>query len=182
MKNRYLILYVLILLFTCSCRRYHTQQQAQNDITSGHKEKEVLLQINEKLVEKDAEEIRAYAEKKGWKMRTTQSGLWYMIYQHGSGEKAAKGKDVELNYTLSLLDSVVCYTSEKSGPKKFKIGQGGPEGPVEAGLEEGVLLMRTGDKARLIMPPHLAHGLTGDENCIPRRATIVYDIELLNVK
>ena len=59
----------------------------------------------------------------------------------------------------------------------FKVGFGG----VESGLEEGVLLLRTGDKARFIMPPHLAHGLIGDGDCIPMRAIIIYDVELVRV-
>ena len=107
-------------------------------------------------------------------MKTTDSGLWYMIYHSGQGEKAVTGKIATLEYTLSLLDSTVCY----SGQKEFRLGQGG----VESGLEEGVLLMRTGDKARMVMPPHLAHGLTGDGICIPRRAIILYDVELVNIK
>jgi FKBP-type peptidyl-prolyl cis-trans isomerase len=41
--------------------------------------------------------------------------------------------------------------------------------------------MHVGDKARLILPPHLAHGLLGDENRIPARSIIVYEIELLDI-
>ena len=52
---------------------------------------------------------------------------------------------------------------------------------VESGLHEGVQLMRVGDKSRMIMPPHLAHGILGDGDCIPRRAIIIYDVELLNI-
>jgi len=55
-------------------------------------------------------------------------------------------------------------------------------GNVESGLEEGVLLMRVGDKALMLMPPHLAHGLTGDGDCIQRRAIILYDIELVSIE
>ena len=107
-------------------------------------------------------------------MKTTESGLWYMIYHSGQGEKAATGKIATLEYTLSLLDSTVCY----SGQKEFRLGRS----RVESGLKEGVLLMRVGDKARMIMPPHLAHGLLGDGVCIPQRAIILYDVELVNIR
>ena len=60
---------------------------------------------------------------------------------------------------------------------RFKIGQGG----VESGLEEAVLLMSVGDKGRFIMPPHLAHGLLGDNNKIPPRSIIVYQAELIKL-
>lgn len=164
--------------FIFSCRRYNTQQPAQDTAEIESRKQEVLLRVNRQLVEEDAAEIKAFAERNGWKMQTTGSGLWHMISRSGQGEKAAEGKIATLEYTVSLLDGTVCYSSEQSGPKVFRLGQGG----VEPGLEEGVLLMRTGDKARLIMPPHLAHGLTGDGNCIPKRAIILYDVELVSLK
>jgi FKBP-type peptidyl-prolyl cis-trans isomerase len=66
---------------------------------------------------------------------------------------------------------------DNDDPKTFLIGQGG----VESGLEEGILLLQEGDKARFIMPPHLAHGLIGDRDKIPARATIIYDLELVSL-
>jgi FKBP-type peptidyl-prolyl cis-trans isomerase len=51
----------------------------------------------------------------------------------------------------------------------------------ESGLEQGILMMQEGDKARFILPPHLAHGLLGDENMIPARSIIVYEVELLDI-
>jgi FKBP-type peptidyl-prolyl cis-trans isomerase len=114
----------------------------------------------------------------GWDMTESQTGLWSQIYEKGNGVTAAKGKFITLSYTLSLLDGSVCYTSDSLGYKQFLIGSGG----VESGLEEGVLLLREGDKARFVLPPHLAQGLTGDGNKIPPRAIIVYDVEVINIK
>jgi FKBP-type peptidyl-prolyl cis-trans isomerase len=170
-----LILLCSLLLF--SCRRYSTQQPADTPEIERLK-KEVLLRVNRELVEEDAVKIKAFAERSGWKMQPTESGLWYMIYSTGQGEKAVEGKVAALAYTVSLLDGTVCYSSEQLGAKVFRLGQGG----VETGLEEGVLLMRVGDKARFIMPPHLAHGLTGDGDCIRQRAIILYDVELISLK
>ena len=55
-------------------------------------------------------------------------------------------------------------------------------GGVESGLEEGILLMKTGGKAKFILPPHLAYGLPGDGKKIPARAILVYDVELLSIQ
>lgn len=76
-----------------------------------------------------------------------------------------------------MLTGDLVYSSEIAGEREFRIGRGG----VELGLEEGILLMREGDKARFIMPSHLAHGVPGDGVKIPARAAIVYDLELLKV-
>ncbi len=160
------------------CRHYNTQQPESDTTSAERKKKDVLIRVNRELVDDDAKEIEAFAERNGWEMKTTESGLRYMIYRHGQGEKAVTGKLAELAYTVSLLDGTVCYSSDRSGLKTFRLGQGG----VESGLEEGVLLMRMGDKARFIMLPHLAHGLSGDGDRIPPRAIIVYDVELLHLK
>ena len=175
-----LLSYSIILLFVLSCRRYNTQQPVQDVAEIERLKKEALLRANQQLVEEDVSAIEAFAARKGWQMKTTETGLWYMIYEKGNGKKAATGMTATLEYSVSLLDSgsTVCYSSALSGPKEFRLGHGG----VEAGLEEGVLLMRAGDKARFILLPHLAHGLAGDGVCIPRRATILYDVELVKLR
>ena len=139
--------------------------------------KESLIRANKGLVTIDHERIEAFAERHQWKMGTTETGLWYQIYDHGDGDSARIGLIANMNYTVSLLDGTVCYSSDSTGSKSFVIGHGG----VESGLEEAILMMRVGDKARFIMPPHLAHGLPGDNNKIPARSTIVYQVELLNL-
>ena len=169
-----LLTYSVILLLVFSCRRYNTQQPAQDSAEIDRLKKEVLLRVNQQLVEEDVADIEIFVERKGWQMNTTESGLWYMIYEKGDGEKAATGKVATLEYTVSLLDSTVCY----SGLKVIRLGRG----DAETGLEEGVLLMQAGDKARLILLPHLAYGIAGDGDCIPRRATILYDVELVKVQ
>lgn len=100
-----------------------------------------------------------------------------MVYEKGSGSKAKKGKIATINAKISLLDGTVCYKTDSLHPKVFKIGRGG----VESGLEEGMLLLNQGDKARLILPPYMAHGLLGDEDKIPPRSTIVYELEVLKI-
>ena len=137
--------------------------------------KESLIRANKGLVTIDKERIEAFAERHQWEMSTTETGLWYQIYEHGDGDSARVGLIAHINYSVSLLDGTLCYTSDSTGEKQFRIGQGG----VESGLEEAILLMRTGDKGRFIMPPHLAHGLIGDGNKIPARSSIVYQVECI---
>jgi FKBP-type peptidyl-prolyl cis-trans isomerase len=167
---------ILIFLFLLqSCRT----APEQGDITDEelHKSQERMVEVNKILVKKDAERIAAYVDRHNWDMTETQTGLWYMICFKGKGAEAQPAMIATINYSISLLDGSKCYSSDNTGPKQFKIGQGG----VESGLEEGILLMHEGDKARFVMPPHLAYGLVGDNNKIPPRAIIIYEVELIKL-
>ncbi len=173
MKEYLFLTYLMILISGCSNgnKKELTRQQIIQ-----HQEN--LIRANKYLVTNDAERIRAYAKRRNWDLHSTSTGLWYMIYVHGKGKPAQEGKMAVLTYKLWLLDgTTLCYSSDATGPKKFRIGKGG----VESGLEEGVLLLKEGDKARFILPPHLAYGVPGDGIKIPKRSIIVYDVTLTNI-
>lgn len=163
-----------LFLFMTSCRKEKDRRYSGGDI---REKKEMLVRVNKYLVKKDVELIESYIQRRGWTMELTESGLFYEIFEHGNGDKAANGKMATINYTVSLLDGTVCYNSEGQGPKKFVLGHN----TEESGLEQGILMMQEGDKGRFILPPHLAHGLLGDENRIPARSIIVYEVELVDV-
>ncbi len=165
--------FLLIALLFIACKSNPKRYSAKEK-----KEFEKNLVIaNKGLVKKDQNEISGYIAKRKWNMKKTKTGLWYEIIKHGNGKKAEAGMVAQLRYEIVLLNGTLCYSSDSLGIKKFKIGQGG----VESGLEEAVLLLKSGDYARFIMPPHLAHGLIGDDNKIPPRSTIVYNVELIKL-
>jgi len=164
-----------VSLFMSGCKQ---KEETRAVHSSSDEQDEMLVRINKYLVEKDVELIESYAERRGWDIQQTETGLFYEIYEKGSGQNASTGKYVTIHYTLSLLDGTVCYSSDRSGPKRFRLGRS----REESGLEQGLMMMRVGDKAHLIMPPHLAHGLLGDEDKIPARSVIVYDVELVKVE
>jgi FKBP-type peptidyl-prolyl cis-trans isomerase len=166
---------ITVWLFSCTGQNNGDHRPpSEKDATE---DKKTLMEVNKYLVTKDSEIIESYVKRVGWDMTETKSGLWYEIYEHGSGPQAETGMNATITYTVSLLDGTICYRVDNDDPKTFLIGQGG----VESGLEEGILLLQEGDKARFIMPPHLAHGLIGDRDKIPARATIIYDLELVSL-
>ncbi len=174
-KFIYLILVsISILNLTCCEQKKITSQQKE---ISDKGYKDTLIMINKYLIKQDDERIEAYIKRHDKNMQITESGLRFEILKKGTGEIARKGLIAKMNYKIELLDGTLCYSSDSTGVKIFKIGQGG----VESGLEEALLLMRVGDEATLIMPPYLAHGLIGDMKKIPARATIVYHVELLSI-
>jgi FKBP-type peptidyl-prolyl cis-trans isomerase FkpA len=170
-KSWIIVLAIAITMVAC-------RNQSRDEQSSGNSNaQESLVRINKYLVKQDADKIKGFISRHGWKMTETKAGLWYEIVENGTGPKCEKGKKVTLSYKVSLLDGTVCYSSATSGNKTFNIGNGG----VEAGLEQGILMLKVGDSARFIMPPHLAYGLMGDEDKIPARATLVYELKVLNI-
>lgn len=139
---------------------------------------DTLVKFNKEIVKSEIQEIEDFIERYRWKMQTSPTGLRYLVSREGQGLMPVKGETVVLKYDLKLLNGRSLYNSEKSGLREFVIGTGS----VENGLEEGVLLLRPGDHAKLIVPSHLAFGLLGDLKEIPERAVLVYDIELVAVK
>jgi FKBP-type peptidyl-prolyl cis-trans isomerase FkpA len=136
-----------------------------------------LLNYNKSVVKTEDQEIEDFVQRYGWKMGKSTTGLRYMIYKHGSGEKAVNGKKALIRYELRLINGNLCYSSAKTGPREFILGHG----EIETGTEEGILLMRVGDRAKFIVPSHLAFGLLGDQDKIPPKSTLIYDIELIKL-
>jgi FKBP-type peptidyl-prolyl cis-trans isomerase len=166
--------FLIQVLFIHSCGQ---SVEPDKKMTSNTME-ESLLKANKQLVKTEDQQINDFISRYGWKMNETGTGLRYLIYQNGKGDKVIKGNKVTLGYSVSLLSGEVCYSSEKSGNKIFVVGQGG----VETGLEEGILFLKKDDRAKIILPSHLAFGLVGDGDKIPAKATLVYDVELLEIK
>jgi peptidyl-prolyl cis-trans isomerase A (cyclophilin A) len=109
----------------------------------------------------------------------TASGLRYQILQKGEGKKATKGAGVSVHYKGQLLDGTVFDSSYKrKQPIDFNVGVG----QVISGWDEGIQLLQVGDKARFVIPSNLAYGSAGAGGVIPPDATLIFDVELMDVK
>ena len=103
----------------------------------------------------------------------------YKILQNGEGKQATKGANVSVHYKGQLLDGTVFDSSYKrKQPIDFPVGVG----QVIAGWDEGILLLKVGDKARFVIPSNLAYGESGAGGVIPPNATLIFDVELMDVK
>ncbi len=107
---------------------------------------------------------------------TTASGLRYHIVDGGTGESPIASDTVLVNYQGMLPDGRVFDSSYQRGqPAAFRLDQ------IIPGWTEGIQLMRKGGKARFTIPPALAYGEAGAGNVIPPNATLIFDIELLEI-
>lgn len=130
----------------------------------------------EAKVKEDAE---AKMEKLAAGFDKTESGLRYKMIQKGNGKKAENGKTVSVHYTGQLEDGKVFDSSyPRKKPIEFPLGRGN----VIEGWDEGIALLQVGDKARFVIPSHLGYGSRGAGGAIPPNATLIFDVELMDVK
>ena len=109
----------------------------------------------------------------------TESGLRYKMIQRGDGKRAEAGKTVAVHYEGSLDNGKVFDSSyPRKKPIEFRLGQG----QVIEGWDEGIALLKVGDKARFVIPSHLGYGPSGAGGVIPPNANLIFDVELMDVK
>jgi FKBP-type peptidyl-prolyl cis-trans isomerase FkpA len=108
---------------------------------------------------------------------TTASGLQYKVLRAGSGPKPSADAVVKVNYKGSLLDGKVFDSSyDRNEPVEFPLNQ------VVPGWSEGVGLMNVGSKYQFWIPSDLAYGEAGSPPVIGPNATLVFEVELLEIK
>ena len=111
--------------------------------------------------------------------QTTASGLKYSIDLPGTGAQPQPGQTVSVHYTGWLPDGTKFDSSRDRGaPLEFPLGQG----RVIKGWDEGIGLMKVGEKRTLVIPPDLAYGSRGAGGVIPPNATLVFKVELVGAR
>lgn len=175
------------------------KKQAAIDLEKQKKQVEIENEAKKAYFEKYAGVIKpkaAYFAQQKATATTTESGLAYKITQKGTGVKPAEGTSVNINYSGyfedgSLFDSNYEEVSKAYGkfdsnraaqdgysPFPFEIGQKG----MIPGFLEGLDLISYGEKAILFIPAKLAYGESGAGGVIPPNATLVFEIEMLQIK
>jgi len=173
MRTRLFPLLVLVLLVLGSCGS--PEKPKKTELTKDQVNA-LSVQMNTWDADRQQDEIDQYISHHGWDMKETESGVFYMSMTAGSGDSARTGQTASVTYEIYLLDGTKCYTSGDT-PKDIVIG----EDYIESGLHEGLLHMHVGEQMRFILPSHLAHGLTGDQDKIPPRSSVVYEVKLLGL-
>ncbi len=138
------------------------------------KEKKELA-IDKQKLEEDM--LKDFIQKENITIKPTASGLYYIVETKGNGKKPKKGDKLIIHYTGKFINGEIFDSSlKRAKPLIYNFGDKG----FIAGWEEGVSYMSEGEKAKLIIPSHLAYGekKTGP---IPAYSTLIFDIELIKI-
>lgn len=174
MKAIYLnfILIFSLALFGC---RGEKPKKLKQDWSDAHS-----VDFNQEVNEREQLQIKLFlAHFTSLKMTQTDSGLRYMIYKSsGKGELAKSGQQATIRIRVERLNGEVCYETPENETETLVIDKS----EKESGIHEALKLMRIGDKAKLILPSYLGHGLLGDRVTIPPQAVLYFDLELIDLK
>ncbi|MDR0801231.1 FKBP-type peptidyl-prolyl cis-trans isomerase [Fluviicola sp.] len=161
------------LLLLCSC----SEKEEQPKQVNWNMEKST--EMNKELaIEQDLDIDLYFARHENWEVKQTGTGLRYVIFKKTNGAIPKPGMEAKTQYRITLLDGREVYKTEADEFDIFRIDKS----DMESGIHEGIKLMHVGEKAKLVFPSHLAHGLVGDLDKIPPLSPLVVDIELIGIE
>ncbi|HEY9177234.1 MAG TPA: FKBP-type peptidyl-prolyl cis-trans isomerase [Flavipsychrobacter sp.] len=131
--------------------------------------------------QEDDEKLIKYFKKNKLNPQRTSSGLYYMITETTDNEQPLSGQTVTVNYTGKLMDGTVFDSNQLPEfnhvqPFSFKLGRG----QVIRGWDEGIALLKKGEKATLFIPSYLAYGDRSPSPKIPPHSILIFEVELVD--
>jgi FKBP-type peptidyl-prolyl cis-trans isomerase len=167
------MLTMVIVVFSC------TEQQSVEQPKIMEWSREQSTEFGRNIALEEDIDIKLFLKRReNWAVTETGSGLRYWVYESHGGQPAQEGSIVDVEFEVRLLDDSLCYRTEQGELATFKVDKS----DVETGVQEGIKLMSKGDRAKLIIPSHLGHGLVGDMNKIPPLQVLIVDIHLIDIR
>ena len=140
--------------------------------------KEKSIELNKRIALEEKLAIKLFlAQHQDWSIIESGSGLQYFIYEKGNGPAISVGSVIDVEYSVSKLDGTLCYKTSDDKVLEIVVDHS----QVETGIQECLKKMKEGDKAKMVIPSHLAHGLTGDMDKIPPLTPIVIDLHVIEI-
>ncbi|MBN3521148.1 FKBP-type peptidyl-prolyl cis-trans isomerase [Algoriphagus lutimaris] len=163
---------------------FFNQTMEAEELKRADRAKELLVE--------EAKTIEAYVAEKGLNANKTESGLYYVIEEEGTGEPVTPGTTMNVNYAGYLLDGTLFDTSIEELAKENDVYN--PQRPYEPlpvnvgmgqvipGWDEGLLLLKKGSKGKFLIPSPLAYGENGAGAMIGPNSILIFDVEVVDVQ
>ena len=164
------LLFIFVLFLICC------NQPVNIPITEITVDKSV--NINKKFIEAEEKLIKKFIEEENLSLNKTGSGIYYLIEGSGRGKHPEMGEMVSFTFNIYLLNRMLIYSSDAMGVYQFKVDKD----DVPSGLNQIIKLLKVGEKAKFILPSHLAYGVQGDGDKIPVRSPLYYEVKLIDIK
>ncbi len=149
------------------------------NIYDGKEYQRQIDEYNERMEAQELLILHDYVRNEGIKAQPSKTGLYKIVNKMGYGPDTAAGKTVTVHFVGSFIDGSEFDNSyTRKEPYTFKLG----EGKSIPGFEEGIATMRKGEISRLIIPSTLGYGSRGVSGRIPAFATLIFDVELVDMK
>lgn len=162
------------ILLSCQC----SNSQKPTDPPLTRKEIENRrFDAQKDFLKKERESILSYMKDRKLDLERTGTGLYYQLTEDSASAKIETGDDVTFEYDMYLMNGTLVYSSSKDGKRRLLVDRE----DAEIGVHESLKLMSVGDKGLFILPSHLAFGVAGDQNRIPPKTALVYELKILNV-
>ena len=167
------IIRVTIVRVGDKAKKFNAKDVFAHTLDRVKKEKALKLQ---QAQEKEKEILSNYTDKEGFTI--TKSGLRYKLTKKTKGNKPKKGQSVSVHYTGKFVDGRVFDSSIEKQPIEIPIGME----RVIKGWDEGIMLLRKGEKATFVIPSKLGYGERGAGNVIPPYSVLIFDVSLEDIK
>jgi len=166
---------LLCAITISGCREKGTGSVITTDKKPAEDKEAPYIEGNKKILHWEDEEMNLFIKRYQWDMQRTGTGMYVQILEPGQGDTFQEGDDITLKCKTFLLSGEMVYDSDKDGLKVFKVAR---SEEIEA-LHEAALMLRPGARARLVIPSHLAYGVSGDGNRINGRVPIAMTVEVV---
>lgn len=176
-ENASILYYDVALLEIKPAEQY--QEEARAEREEGLKAAEAAKARQAEVAAQVGESLSKYkAGSLGDALKSTPTGLKYVMQEEGAGKPAQPGRQVSVHYYGVLMDGTMFDNSfERGDPIQFPVGQG----RVIPGWDEGIGMLKEGSKATLFIPAQLAYGEQGSPPVIPPNSELVFYVELVEV-
>ncbi len=132
---------------------------------------------NRQWHQRESREIDLWVRRQGQPFMTSGTGVRWALLRDVPGDTAKPDQLARVAYRLSLLNGDTCYATAPGKPESFRV----EHDDVESGLHEAIQHLSEGDSAVIVIPSHRAHGLVGDQNKVPMRSPVVYQLSLIKL-